>query len=921
MSAFFGSLTFAYPWLLGLLALLPAFYWLIRVTPPKPKSVTFSAVHFLLQLTNREESTISTPWWLFLTRLLIAALIIVALAQPRLNAPDNLSGEGPLVILIDNDWAAAPIWDQVESRVKSLLSQADREDRLVYLIPLASPAIQKEQRLRGLSPVDALEKLGTIEPVSWHTDPADLKAIAAELRQLESSSFHWITDGSTSQISAADMAETFQSIADAGSLTIYASDGINLPLVMGKPRFENTGLKVPLQNSPSTGEKTGFVLIKSATGNILTRTPFILSEEDEGLDLNVKLPASLYNEVDRLEIQGVRSVASQYLIDARSKRRSAGLVFEEQSNPPQALLSESHYIEKALLPFYTLQKGSLQTLMKADVSVIFLGDVGTLDPDVESALRRWIDAGGTLVRFSGPKFANASTELTPTRLRTGNRNLDGSISWTKPAALGGFPENSPFANLRLPNDVTVKKQVLAIPSVDLSDKTWAVLNDGTPLVTGDAWGEGHIVLFHTSATPSWSNLSLSGLFVEMLRDIGQLSRNHNQEFKAAAPLPPLNLRNGFGDFTQFKQQAEPLDLSGGANGIVSRQNPAGFYGTPDLKIALNLGDANFTYEPLALRKLPATLIPLAINVEINLQPNLLVALILLILFDLCLVLYLQGLFSDLKQKSLSLIIFAGALAASISLLPADAAQAEESLERIMEATLDTRLAFVITGDNNVDQLTAAGMGGLSLILNRRTSIETGTPMAIDLEKNELLFYPFVYWPITTDFPNLSTEAVRKINQYLKEGGTLLFDTRNQNKAGLYGGNIAQSPENIRLQQIVSRLHIPQLETVPVDHVLTRSFYLMQSFPGRYEAGNVWLSTTDGSSGNDGVSSVVIGSNDWAAAWALDGSGRPLVSVTPGGERQREQARRFGVNMAMYTLTGSYKADQVHIPAILDRLSQ
>ncbi len=239
----------------------------------------------------------------------------------------------------------------------------------------------------------------------------------------------------------------------------------------------------------------------------------------------------------------------------------------------------------------------------------------------------------------------------------------------------------------------------------------------------------------------------------------------------------------------------------------------------------------------------------------------------------------------------------------------------------MQATLETRLAFVITGHANVDQLTAAGMGGLSLILNRRTSIETGTPMAIDLEKNELLFYPFVYWPITTDFPNLSTAALRKINQYLKEGGTILFDTRNQHKAGLYGGNIAASPENIRLQQIVSRLHIPQLQTVPVDHVLTRSFYLMQSFPGRYEAGNVWLSATEGSSGNDGVSSVVIGSNDWAAAWALDGNERPLVSVTPGGERQREQARRFGVNMAMYTLTGSYKADQVHIPAILDRLSQ
>ena len=96
---------------------------------------------------------------------------------------------------------------------------------------------------------------------------------------------------------------------------------------------------------------------------------------------------------------------------------------------------------------------------------------------------------------------------------------------------------------------------------------------------------------------------------------------------------------------------------------------------------------------------------------------------------------------------------------------------------------------------------------------------------------------------------------------------------------------------------------------------------MQSFPGRYEAGNVWVSATSDGDGTDGVSAIIIGSNDWAAAWAIDSDGRPLVSVIPGGDTQREHAHRFGVNLAMYTLTSSYKADQVHIPTILNRLSQ
>ena len=58
---------------------------------------------------------------------------------------------------------------------------------------------------------------------------------------------------------------------------------------------------------------------------------------------------------------------------------------------------------------------------------------------------------------------------------------------------------------------------------------------------------------------------------------------------------------------------------------------------------------------------------------------------------------------------------------------------------------------------------------------------------------------------------------------------------------------------------------------------------------------------------------------WAAAWATDFDGRPLFPVTPGGERQREMAYRFGVNLAMYALTGNYKSDQAHTRTILQRL--
>jgi len=124
----------------------------------------------------------------------------------------------------------------------------------------------------------------------------------------------------------------------------------------------------------------------------------------------------------------------------------------------------------------------------------------------------------------------------------------------------------------------------------------------------------------------------------------------------------------------------------------------------------------------------------------------------------------------------------------------------------------------------------------------------------------------------------------------------------------------------RLQRLMAGIKVPPLEPVPPDHVLTKAFYLMQDFPGRYAGGRLWIEPSEGKV-NDGVASIIVGSNDYAGAWAEDESGRPLYAVIPGGDEQREQAYRFGINLVMYTLTGNYKTDQVHVPAILERLGQ
>ena len=225
---------------------------------------------------------------------------------------------------------------------------------------------------------------------------------------------------------------------------------------------------------------------------------------------------------------------------------------------------------------------------------------------------------------------------------------------------------------------------------------------------------------------------------------------------------------------------------------------------------------------------------------------------------------------------------------------------------------------MVTGVPAVDEISRAGLDGLTRVLQQRTSVEAGRPLPVDLARDELAFFPLLYWPITPEQRDLSEIAVRKVNAFLRTGGTILFDLREPGSGTQVFNRASRAGQ--ALQRLTRDLEIPPLVPVPPDHVLTKAFYLMQDFPGRFAGGTLWLDAAD-TQVNDGVASVLIGSNDWAGAWAANEFGQFLKPVIPGGERQREMAYRFGVNLAMYAMTGNYKADQVHIPFILERLGQ
>ena len=130
----FGSLSFVVPAaLLGFIAL-PILWWLLRVIPPAPRRVQFPAIRIIMQLVNPEESSAKTPLWLAILRLVALTLIILAAAHPLLNAGSEVEGNGPLVLVIDDDWAAAKNWPNRETVLANLIDQAERENRAVAVV-------------------------------------------------------------------------------------------------------------------------------------------------------------------------------------------------------------------------------------------------------------------------------------------------------------------------------------------------------------------------------------------------------------------------------------------------------------------------------------------------------------------------------------------------------------------------------------------------------------------------------------------------------------------------------------------------------------------------------------------------------------------------------------------------------------------
>jgi hypothetical protein len=903
-----GPIAFAAPWLLLGLVLLPAIWWLLRISPPTPRLTRFPPVRLLRDLEQEEETPERSPLLLLLLRMAIGLLLVLGFAHPLLDPGVRFPAGGPLLLALDNGWTAAPEWPERQRLAATLIDRAERAGRDIYLLETAPSADGAMPAMEGpFEPNAARDRLAASDPLPW---PAARDAASQALGETAfDAAFNvwWLSDGLHSP-GAVELAERLQRL---GNLTVARDLRARRAHLLRLPATEGARLVIGADRAEIGFSEAIQVHGFGAKGRLLFDETLAFKADSREARAAVSLPPELRNGLRRLEIAGEEGAGAVVLLDARLQRSIVGLAADIAADPDLPLLGELYYLERALTPFAEVRSAPIVELLGGDASTIALPDVADLADHLVDALGQWVREGGLLIRFAGPSMAQGGERLVPVRLRVGGRSFGGAMSWNQPVGLAPFAEESPFYGIGVPSDVEIRRQVLAQPSPDLSTRTWARLTDGTPIVTAAQNGDGWIVLFHTTANPEWSNLSLSGLFVEMLHRLTALATNPPGAEETVGRLVPIESLDGFGRLGPPSPAAKPI-LRGASEPIaIGPEAPPGYYGDDRTRRAVNIADSDPVLAPLELLSAGAAITTYGERRETDLRPWLLTAALLLAFLDLAISLALRGV---LPWHRTTMLLAAGLAGAAIFAPASGHAQGEDSFA--LGAAIETRLAYVLTGSEETDSRSRAGLVGLSDILERRTSVELGGPIGVDPSRDELAFFPLLYWPIRRDAPPLTADAVQRLNRFLRTGGMILFDTQDQQGRGL-GGARALSSADLRRQ--LRGLNLPPLEPVPDGHVLTRSFYLLEAFPGRWAGGQVWVEAGDGAA--PPVSSVLVGANDWAGAWAVDSLDRPIYPTMPGGERQRELAYRFGVNLVMYALTGNYKADQVHVPAILERLGQ
>jgi len=381
-----GPLAFLNPWLLAGLAALPVLWWLLRAVPPSPKRAAFAGVRLLLGLGDEERQAARTPWWLLALRMLAVAAVLIGFARPVLNPVERMTGtgDGPLLILMDQGWASAPDWQARQEAVRATLEEADRADRPVRLWQLADPG-----GVPPLSDADAMQAVvDGSAPAPYPPDRAQVLAALESGALPPPRETLWLHDG----LARPDSAALMDRLTDSGPLRLL---GPGTPAAGLTPaRLEQGRLAVDVLRAGGGAQVRRTAAIARTDGGAERRVAVAEAAFEAGATRATAvfdLPADLIRKVSRLTLTDDASAGGAVLATGAIRRVPAAIVAPGSAEDPTSLTSARHYLREALAPWADLRQGDLSAVLDTDPAAIVMADHGAVTGATRDRLDGWIE--------------------------------------------------------------------------------------------------------------------------------------------------------------------------------------------------------------------------------------------------------------------------------------------------------------------------------------------------------------------------------------------------------------------------------------------------------------------------------------------------------------------------------------------------
>jgi len=877
------------------------------MVPPEPRKLALPTFKFLADLNSAARNIETAPIWLKILRAIALFAIVGAIAGPYYSYQKKATNSLEAVtIIIDDGWSNANDWQQIRDRANAIIEMHAPINAETTQFRIILTSQKAELPISVLTKHDALDFIAQTAPRPYLPNH---QACATRLEKLnQKSHIYYFSDGINHQ-SSGKFLEVLSHIAlGKPKIALPATPLVAITAV----RATNDGYRFTYKSLGT--DKPIAVNFLSNDGEILG-----VGNGRDGIGI-VNLPNNLLSKVSAAKISNQHNTGAIHLLAGNSIRPLIGIEALNQTEEP--LISDKHYIETAANLIGNVTQADITSLINSKPNAIVFGDRSGFSPSEERALLAFMRHGGTIIRFMGARAIGKQGDLIVSApLSAEPRIMASNFSWNEAKIAAILPE-SPLFGIEI-NDEARPRVVSVFQNFQSNVEIWARLNDQTPLVSQRAIGLGQIVMIHTSASPVWSDISLFDSQVQILRRILQTSISNGVSAEIRPPqgeMRPVLLLNGFGENQEFSSSQKPIlpnnlittpdaDFPPGlyaGNGSVHILQAASEalslsplqYSSRGFETISNIGksvfDFRFVFLLIGFLALAIDCIIIAIGLRAKAKPS-----------------FKQAGFTFIL---LSLLFLSVSSSVSTSAQAQNFAAPKASKTKSILNDDDFVMAYIETPDATTNQSARAGLEGLSAAINARTNIRTSRIVAVNPSSDELALYPIIYWLLPANNRPLDVVGSRALNQYMRNGGVLFIDTR--------GAGRERNAALDNTRTATNGLVLPQIEIPPSGHVLRRTFYLLSGFPGRYNASNLWVETQRSSniSANDGVSPIIIGDGDWASVWA-GGPHAGAQAAVEGGDLRREVAFRVGINIYLYALTGQYKADQIHVRAILGRQKQ